>query len=205
MRRLTIIAMDLKATLPILQLLYISPVLKMVDREIKREYYIEIDVACRKLYELELDISASDNSLSRFTDKERIASKAYQRAFWFKFTPKKDLKAFTGRDFALKFMSDNGNTNALENWSHYPKKMQRQFQAKLEELTSTQDLWKKRINPICQVRCDKCKKHLETVTKCDACQYGQYCSEKCRSGHQISHKPVCHFLVNYLDWNNKWG
>lgn len=180
----------------------------MVDREIKREYYIEIDVACRKLYELELDISSLDNSISHFTNRERIANKAYQRAFWFKFNNdflEKNLDAFTGRDFALKFMSDNGNATAHENWSHYPMPMQLQFQAKLQELTSTQDLWKKRINPVCQHRCDKCKKHLEEVTKCTVCKYGRYCSKECRTSHQVSHRPVCRFLVDYLDWNNKWG
>jgi hypothetical protein len=178
-------------------------VLNMVDQEIKQEYYIEIDKACRRLYELELDIDPLDVSVSTFTDEERIANKAYQRAFWFKFTvDDKELAQYSGKEFALKFVAENGNVTAYENWMTYPKKMQKAFQDKLEEITSTQNLWKKRINPNCESRCDNCKKFLRELVLCTTCNYGRYCSARCRN-RDTKHQPVCHFLVNYLDWKNK--
>lgn len=178
----------------------------MVDREIKPEYYTEVDDACRVLYELELDISPDDNTLSAFTEDERIANKAFQRAFWLKFDPNtlhKSLDMYTGRDFALKYWCSKGNIAAHENWSNYPNSMQRQFQSKLEELTS-KDFLEKRVNHVCQFRCDKCKKH-RGVFKCFSCEYGRYCSVECRLDDKSRHRPVCHFLVKYLDWKKRFG
>jgi hypothetical protein len=188
---------------------YVADFVKMVDQEIKREYYTEIDDACRVLYQLELDIDPEDKTpLSMTTEEERIANKAYQRAFWFKFNPDilgKDLYAYTGRDFALKAMCSNGNTTAYENWMNYPDEMQHQFQSKLEEITSTKDLWEKRINPVCRSRCDRCKNTIVELTKCSSCKYGRYCSVSCWFDDRTTHKPVCNFLVKYLNWKRRYG
>jgi hypothetical protein len=176
-----------------------------MGREIKREYYSEIDKACRVLYKLELDIRADDVSISQFTAEERIFSKASQRAFWWKFTPDdRKFEQFTGRTLALKFMCENGNTTSYENWMTYPEPMRRQFHNKLQELTS-KGFWKRRINPVCQSRCDRCEKTIVELKTCHKCDYGRYCSAKCQLDDEDTHQAVCYFLVTYLDWKREHG
>ncbi|OAQ22097.1 hypothetical protein K457DRAFT_143591 [Linnemannia elongata AG-77] len=174
----------------------------MSSQEIKQEYYTEIDIACRTLYELELDISPTDVSVGSFTEEGRIFNKASQRAFWWKFMPDdKALHEYTGREFALKFMCENGNSSCYENWVKYPESMQIAFQGKLQELTGYKGWTKKRINPVCQSRCDKCKKHISELVKCQRCKYGRYCTLDCMLADKQRHLPICLFIVRYLGWD----
>jgi hypothetical protein len=172
-----------------------------MNREILPQYYQEIDAAFKILYELELDIRADDMSIVQYTPEQRASSNAYQRAIWIKYdvNPNKNLNDYTGRDFALKFFISNGNTTSYEYWMRFTKDQRKSFQQRLEEITSCDDFLNKRINPDCQTRCDKCKKHIVNLMECPICKYGRYCSTKCRSSDKNRHHAVCNFFLRYTD------